>query len=279
MTIAQNSLLGIAREFCKRQRLPVPDTVVGASDDETLQIWGLMNEGIYDLVERFNWQQLQRKITFHHNQLDVGAGETYGALYVGQNPNVPTAASLLDWKYLVKDSFWSKTDRLPVYGPVTDPQWMQMTTMQVTPTRYAFRLKFNYIEVYPVKTIPLFELEYGSNAGVYHTLTAQQAGLGVHPTGADGGGPTDFAQTIFLQTYSDDTDTCRLPWNIVIQDLKWRWRKEKGFPYAEDQRQCEEMVLRAQLNEPAKTLVMDGGSPDMQTVGPGLLVSAGSWPV
>ncbi len=58
--------LQIAQEFCKRKSLPVPQTLTGATDDTTNQIWGLLNEGMQDMAQRYDLQALQKNLIFTH---------------------------------------------------------------------------------------------------------------------------------------------------------------------------------------------------------------------
>src|SRR5260221_300353 len=92
-------LLSLVQEFCKRKSLPIPTTVQGATDDLTLQLWGLLNEGVQDLGDRYNWQQLQRFITFTH------LGRTdYAALLFGNQLNAST--QFADWKFMLPNTLW-----------------------------------------------------------------------------------------------------------------------------------------------------------------------------
>ena len=84
--------------------------------------------------------------------------------------------------------------------------------------------------------------------------------------GADG--------TTYKQYFTLDTDTTLLPEDLVIQGLRWRWKKEKGLDYAEDFRTYEMQVKDA--------IGRDGGKPTLHLDGsesgkPGVFVPAGSW--
>lgn len=241
--MAEMTTLELVTEFASRQGLPRPSSVVAATDDTTQQILGLLNEGAMDLADRFQFQQLRNKITFQH----IG-GTDYTALDL--------AVSYPDFKYLVPDTLWDETGRLAVAGPLTAAEWRQTTIMLGAPARYSFRLYGGKLHIYPAPD-PLasitFGMEYGTRYAVFN--------------------PVAMAST---ETYTLDTSYPKLPSNVILADLKWRWRQAKGLPYAEDQRISEEMIANLQGRDDQGVLHMD----DTQlyaNVGPGLLVPAGSW--
>ena len=53
--MAALTLLGLVQEFCRRRALPIPISVTGSQDDGVIQMWGLLNEGISDIGDRFEW--------------------------------------------------------------------------------------------------------------------------------------------------------------------------------------------------------------------------------
>lgn len=243
--MAEMTVLELTQEFCRRQGLPSPSSVVTSQDDAILQIFGLLNEGIMDLVDRYHWQQLLQRVSFYH-----GGGAAYAA--------VDFSSTYTDFKALIPDTLWDTTNKMPVNGPISAAKWTEMIHLGVAASLYNFRLYGNALRIYPepdTLTDVLFAMEYLSSFGAYDATSAANA-----------------------RQYADDASYSRLPSNIVLADLRWRWRQAKGLPYAEDQRTCEEAIMNAIGREPLPALSMSGPDPD-QTVGPGLLVAAGSWPL
>lgn len=235
--------LQIAQEFCKRQGLPSPATLVGAQDDLTRQIWGIMNEGIMDLVQRYDWQQLTIPYTFQH-----AGGADYEALDL--------SVALPDFDHIVQKTFWDATARIEVAGPMNEREWSTITTMLVSSANYCYRMRGDKILIFGVPS-PLSSVDF-----TFEYVTAY---------GVDTGGIPE-------EMFTTDASIPKLPSKVILADLKWRWRKEKGLPYAEDQRICEEMILGLISREPNSVLTLDSCA-DSQVVGPGLLVAAGSWPL
>lgn len=245
----QWSGLQIAKEFCRRKSLPQPSTLVGSTDDTTNQILGLMNEGVMEMPSRFDLSPLQIRLPFTH------AGGTGTEPYMALDQTVYP-----DWKHYILNTLWAKTIRVQVAGPLTLKQWQTLTTMLISSSRYQFTVYNQHIQIFPVVSpgTENFELYYQSRYAVFD------------PTAAGGAGAT-------TDNFSDDTAYPLVPHEVILQDLKWRWLREKGQPYAEDLRSAEEMWANLASAEPASPLVLDAPDYDPTGIGPGLLVPAGNW--
>lgn len=241
--MAEPTALWIAQEFCRRISLPLPTTLTGAQDDTTRQIWGLMNEGVQDLVDRYNLPELKQEKVFQH------AGGTGYLAY--------DIAGLPDFRFYCTDTLWDATGRLPVAGPLSMVQWQQTVTMVTAAAKYCYAFFGNAFRIFP-EPDPLnsvnFSFYYQSRYGVLDATA---------PNGAS------------AETYLTDSSTPRVPWHLVIADLKWRYKKEKGLPYAEDQRTLEQMLVNHVGREPLGDLVLDV-RPEAY-IAPALLIPAGSW--
>jgi|SRR5881394_1374601 len=238
--MAEKALLTIVQDFCKRAGLPVPVIAAGSMDDTVVQIVGLLNEGIQDMCDRYALQQLTSYWAFTH-----ASGPAYLALDL--------ARDVVDWKYNEPLTIWNTSTRLPLTGPATTQEWAQLVTMKVAPAQYTYILFGNAIRIYPVPTPPqsvVFSFYYQSKCGV-----------------------TDDGTNVF-ETYEQDTYIPRIPTYLVEADLKWRWKKEKGLPYAEDQRIAESMLVNLVGRSPQPVLNLDTGD---RSYVPGIFVSPGSW--
>lgn len=239
------NLLALTREFCKRAKITPPASVENSQDDTILHIWGLLNEGNEDISRRFECQQFRTKYTFNH-----AGGLNFAALDV--------VNTLPDFKWLYNRTFWNITDRIEVAGPLNEKEWNQLIVMLVAASRYSFRLMHNDILIFPAPTVlagTTFGFEYQSRY------------------------PVVSAASVYQMLYVLDTDMPRLPSDIVLADLKWRWRESQGLPYAEQMRISEDALTSMISREPAPDLLLDAPDPDVPLAGPGLLVPAGSWNV
>jgi len=239
------TLLQITQEFCKRRGLPTPTAVAASQDDTTLQIWGLLNEGSQEIADRYEWQFLTTRYTFIH-----AASTAYTALDLSDSGPVP------DYKAMLNRTLWDTNGRREVNGPLSSKEWEVLLNLAVSQAVYNYRIFGNALRIYPVPTVPAdvtFAMEYISKYGVYS--------------------PTAAANQ---ESFVLDTDICRLPTNVILADIKWRWAYNKGLPYAEDFRACEALLVNLQGRDPAPDIVMDSSGYE-QVAAPGLLVAAGSW--
>lgn len=245
--MAESNLLQIAQEFCKRKLLPIPATVSGAQDDTTLQIWGLLNEGIQDIADRYNFQALQQRATFIHAN---------GANYLAYD--LKLVANTPGWKFMIQDTMWNQTARLPMGNPKSMREWQTIVIMLTNSTLYQWAMYGGAIYIFPVPTVPAtttFSFFYQSRYGV-----------------------TDLG--VLVEAYLSDASMPLLPTYLILADLKWRWAAAKGLPYAEDQRISESMLINLVGREPAPEIILDSDSyGDLAGPAPGLLIPAGNWNV
>jgi hypothetical protein len=81
--------------------------------------------------------------------------------------------------------------------------------------------------------------------------------------------------TTYKQYFTLDTDTFLVPEELCIAGLRWRWKKEKGFEYAEDFRSYEMQVKDAMSRDGGKSVIcLDGGYKDAR---PGIMAPEYNW--
>lgn len=243
--MAELSLLGIVQEFCGRVSQPVPGVVAGTTDDGTLQIWKLMNEGIQDIGQRFDMTELQTYVQFTH-----AGGLNYLAADLTDDTLFP------GFKFMIDRTFWNNTTRLQMEDPVEAVDWQAIVNLNITRALYAWRKFGRGLYIYPLPA-PLgsvtFSFYYQSKYGV-------QSAAGI-------------PQLAYLL----DTDTPRLQSELILADIKWRWKREKGFPYAEDLRTFEGQLVNMVGRQPMASISLDDNSAQLGMF-PALFIPAGSWP-
>lgn len=234
------TLLEVVTDHCGRTGLPVPTTVYGSSDPQVVQIMRLLEEEGDDLSARGTWQALVNEAA-----VTTVATESQGAM---------TTLASNGFRYIVNQTIWDRSNRLPICGPVNAQWWQAMKAMLSTGPRYTHRIRGGNLIVNPVPTAGLtWYFEYASKNWIVNSTT-------------------------YKRRFTADADTILLPEGLCLQGLRWRWKKEKGFDYAEDFRTYEVQVKDA--------LGRDGGKPilhmDNDGIGgpqPGVWVSPGSWPL
>lgn len=233
------SLLTVIQYVAGRTGVTVPSSVLGTSDPQVLQLLRLLEEEGTDLRKRGPWNGIIKEATWSST-----AAEDQGAV-------TTLAASGFD--YIKNGTFWDRTDILPIHGPLSDDEWQQRKALASTGPRYCWRIRGGKMLINPVPAAShTFAFEYAST---YWIL------------GIDG--------TTYKQYFTLDTDTILLPEELVIMGLRWRWKKEKGFDYAEDFRTYEAQVKDALGRDGGKkTLAMDGMRRGGQ---PGVFVPDRNW--
>ena len=234
------SLLTLVTQFCSRTGLPIPTGVMSSVDTAVIQVRALLEEESEDLASRGTWEGLTNETT-----LSTLAQEDQGA--------IATLASS-GFRYIKDQTIWSRTRHLPVAGPMDARQWQSMKALFVNGPYYRFRIRGGHLLVNP--TPPAGE------SWAFESVTKNWI--------LDVDGVTTKA------SFTADTDTLRLPETLLLMGLRWRWKKEKGFEYAEDLRTYETQV--------SDTLSRDGNKPMLSmdqaartNAHPGIFVSPGSW--
>lgn len=232
------TLLSVVQDFCGRQNLPTPTTVYGSSDPQIIQIMRLLEEEGTDLAARGPWQALTFDAT-----LTTIANENQGLM-----KDIATNG----FNYIKNQTIWDRTNRLPVLGPVSGPEWQAMKAYLINGPRFRFRIRGSALLVNPVPAAGYdWHFEYISSNWL-----------------------VDAAGTTYKSRFTADTDEMFQP-NLCLQGLRWRWKKEKGFDYAEDFRTYESQLKDALGRDGGKdTLVMDS---DRRGIIPGIWVSPGNW--
>jgi hypothetical protein len=234
------SLLSLVTAFCERTNLPVPIAVKASTDTQVIQVRALLEEELEDLASRATWerQTLEQSLT-------TVAAEDQGAIDSLASPG---------FRFIVDQTIWNRSRRLPVAGPLDPRQWQALKARFVNGPYYRFRLRGGHLLVNPVP--PAGEswfFEYVTRHGIL-----------------DQDGVTT------KERFSADTDTLLLPESLLLSGLRWRWKKEKGLEYAEDQRTYEVQVKDALNHDGSKpTLSMDALFKDEAR--PGVMVPEGSW--
>lgn len=251
MSTANLTLLAIVQSFCRRTGLTLPNSVIGNPDTTITQLYGLLEEEAKDLAPRKGWVGLTNQCLF-----TSVAAESQGTLD-NLGATLVTTNSL---NYILNKTFWDRTQRIPVWGPVSPQDWQALKAVIVQGPLYQYRIR-------------------AGTGGTVAELLMNPAPAAGHQMAFEyitynwclSTGTTPFA------SFTTDTDLCLLPSDIILMGLRWRWKKEKGFPYAEDMRTYETMVEDAGARDGTKpTLHMDdkGFQPK-----PGIWVPSGSWPV
>lgn len=172
--------------------------VFASTDPAFVQLRNLITTCGQELLESHPWEYLRREHQITTSSLDAG------------NYALPS-----DFGYMINQTGWDRTNRLPVTGPLTAQQWQYLKGRNlVTSTIYvSFRVMQNEFYVYPDDPVPDgldINFEYISRNWVI-------------PDAAPG-------------TYSDiveaNGDTILFNTVMMVQYLRYKFLEAKGFDSA-----------------------------------------------
>ena len=233
------SLLTMVTQVCRRIGIVAPNAVVSSADPQIIQLLALANEEGEELANRYPWQAMRQQATF-----TTVATESQGTM---------TALTGADFKYIVNETFYNRSLRRPVFGPLSDSDWQNLKAMQINGPWNQFRIRGNEMLFIPVPAAGqdcYFEWQSKNWCGDSTGVTTRSA-------------------------WGADDDIGILDETIMLHGLIWRWKSVKGFDYAEDMAKYERLVDDATARDGGKPIL--NGSANRFDVYPGVLVPSGSW--
>jgi hypothetical protein len=227
------SCLSVIQTACLRMGLNSPGAVVSSTDPQTKQMLALLNEEGQTLAEATNWQALTTEASF-----TTVATEIQGALTTIA-PNC---------KFIVNDTIWNRTLRMPVFGPLAAQTWQQQKAMYLQGPWNQFRLVNGQIKFLP-------------------TPAAGQSCYFEYVTKNWTDGATD--------TFTTDTQSALLDESVMVMGLIWRFRAAKGLDYSADLEKYSRRVSDLIGRETPKAILDMGDS--FNDIPPVVILPAGSW--
>lgn len=234
------SLLTLIQRFCRRTQLPSPTTVMGSTSDQVLQLRDLLEEEGTDLAQRGPWQALVQEATFTSlATIDQGA--------------ISSIASN-GFDYLRDQTFWDRTNRWPILGPINGAEWQAVRAWTVTGPRSQYRIFNGRLYLYPAPSAGLsLAFEYVTTHWIL-----------------------DSDGTTYKAIFNADDDVPLLSDRLLLQGLRWRWKKEKGLDYEEDFRTYELQVANA-LSRDRSNPVLHLDEHTHRRPSPGIFIPQGQW--
>ena len=233
------NLLQLCDAFALRTGLPRSAAVEASTTYQ--QLAGLLQEILDDLTTNYAFQSLVEEAQFTTNGV---------VQYQGDLSDIAP----LGFERVRQGTFFNRTLRIEVPGPLSPTEFQALQALSQTGPVSYFRIKSNSLFLDPIPGDgQLCAFEYFSKFAV----------VGPSPS---------FTRK---QYPSEDGDTFLLPDELLLAGLRWRWKAEKGFDYAEEFSTYQLMAkAKAATSEVARPISMDGGVRDAR---PGIVVPAGTW--
>jgi hypothetical protein len=224
-----------------RLGLNKPLAVVSSLESEIIQLQEIANEEGQELTARYSWQALTKEATF-----STVATESQGTI---------TTIAGSDFDHIINETFWNRSQRRPVFGPLSDSKWQQLKAQQLVGPWIQHRIRNNEILFIPVPS-----------AG----QTCAFEWISKNWCVASAGTPT-------YPKWTNDDDTGILDERVMTLGIIWRWKSIKGFEYAEDFAKYERAVADYMTRDGGKARLSLGSS--HFDVFPGVIVPSGNWNV
>jgi hypothetical protein len=184
------------------------------------QLYALANEEGEELADAYDWQKLRRQHLF--NTVATAA----------QSSAVPA-----DWNRFISNSFFNRSTRRSMIGPITPQQWQAIQAQpQLNRVFLAFVERDGQFLVTPAPGAgQQIAYEYVSK------YWARSAAL--------------VPQEEFLA----DTDGTYLDEKLITLGIRWRWKAANGLDYGED--------FKTYQVERNQKMARDGGNTEINTTG------------
>lgn len=235
------NLLEIVQTFCARTGLRRPTQVATSTDQTFLQIMALANEINEDLVDRWTFERLIKEATF-----TTLATEDQGAM---------TTLAPSGFLRVLEETIFDRTQKVELYGPIGPKAWQQSKAFVPIGPLYRYRIRGGRLLFNPLMA-----------AG--HTDAFEYASSWIVQNVADG---------VEKPYFTKDTDDFLLDAKLILAGLRWKWKAEKGLPYAEEFAIYEQAATTAAGRSGTKpVLCMDGQPNDAY---PTIILPPGSWPL
>lgn len=152
------------------------------------------------------------------------------------------------FRYIKNDTIWDRTENLPVLV-IDGPDWQAEKGFAETSPRYRARIRSGELIATPTPV--------AGNTWAFEYVT------------------WNWINRNEKQYFTNDSDIIDLPEPVIQMGLRWRWKKEKGFEYAEDFRTYENMVADALGREGMKKVLFQDRTERERR--PRILVNQGNW--
>jgi len=125
--------LAILQQVAGELGLPIPTTLVGNADIQTVQLRSLLNSAGNELLLYYPWQQFRKEWTFNT------------VVDQGEYP-LPD-----DWNYQLDQTQWDRTDHWPLIGPKSAQEWAWLKGgLLAAAPRLRYRIFDNKFALWPI---------------------------------------------------------------------------------------------------------------------------------
>lgn len=235
------TLLQVVQEFCDREGLSSPSIVMASPDDTIRQIRAILNEVVTAVTGKGNaWDKLKKEATFVTTAVELQGTMDTLAPY--------------GFKRLILGSAFNRTMRVQLFGPRGSADWQANEALPNPGPYNTYRIWQGNFYLQPAPTAgQTIAFEYASDWAIQ----------------ADDG--------TWKKRFTADDDVFALNEDLLLMGLSWKWRRKKGFAYAQEFDDFENFVAQELGNEPSKSAIDMAGCDTGRK--PGVIIPPGNWPI
>jgi hypothetical protein len=223
-----------------------PTAVITSTDQNVIRLLKLANREGKKLNNRFRFQDTIEEVVF-----TVSATANHGTIAAITSVSGASVTGMSSgFNYILNDTIWDRTLQRPVFGPLSPSHRAGLKASAVTGPYAEYFIRRGVLHTIPATTTANYAFEYKSK------FWCENA--------AGQGQPRWMA----------DSDVGRLDEDVMTLGIIWRWKKSKGFDYAEDKQTYEDEVVNYMARDGGKLTVNMAGDPEYR---PFINVPDGSW--
>lgn len=214
------NVLQMVRSVCGAIGLQQPNSLIGSTDLQVIQLRELLNKEGSELGARSSsgWQALVREATF-----TTVATEIQGSL-------TTIMGATNAYRHILNETIWNRTRQQPVFGPRGPSAWQGFKAFTFAGPYPEYRIRGASLLFLPVPAAgETCAFEYVSKNWLTSSDGTTQSSIVVH-----------------------DEDVPALDDEILMAGLHWRWLKAKGLDYAEEFSAYERRVVDALARDGTK---------------------------
>lgn len=210
------TILSICTDAVDRIAITLSGTTVFTNTADTArQMRALANQEGKELMRRGSWQALTKEKTFTSLAQEVQTGA------------IPS-----DFDHMLNETFYNRTRKRQVTGPLSPTDWQAQKSIIATVLYDSYRIRGNDVMMIPVPPAgETYAFEYISKNFVLDNLSVPKA------------------------AFTADTDTAILDEELITLGIIWRFLKAKGFDYSEAFRTYELQVSQALARDGSKRTI------------------------
>lgn len=197
-----------------------------------------VNEAGQELAARATWQALKNEAVF-----TTVPAMVQGTIQALAGPG---------YAFMVNNTMWNRSQRRPIFGPLSDADWQQIQAMFVAGPFIQYHIEGNQLQFFPVPAAgQTVAFEWVSNLWCTSSTGAPQTSL------------------------LTDTDLALLDERVITLDALWRFKRANQLAYDEDYNKAQAAIEDLIARDGSKpTLNLKGAETDFF---PGVLVPAGNF--